>query len=94
MMRAMKRAIRAAIVSWPVTIVGVVTIAGLLSLGTSSDGELPKWNGIDYLLFSMKEGLMLSPVIATALSVFVFLVFGAAIFVQSLVDMVRQKASH
>jgi hypothetical protein len=59
---------------WFVFILLASAFGGLTSFFTGKAAELPKWNGLHYLLFCAKEGAMMGVIVTWPCGVIAFVV--------------------
>jgi hypothetical protein len=61
-------ATKVAVCVWSGIVVAAGVFGAVMSRFTGDSTELPKWNGLDYLLFSAMEGAMIGAVLATPIA--------------------------
>jgi hypothetical protein len=73
-MRALERALSFGIIAWVGLVLAGAVVGRLLSFGTGTASELPKWNGWSYLAFSAREGARAAEVLTWFVALVVFVV--------------------
>jgi hypothetical protein len=61
-------ATKVAVCVWSGIVVAAGVFGAVMSRFTGDSTELPKWNGLDYLLFSAMESVMIGAVLATPIA--------------------------